>query len=124
MGVTTIDPRMHLAAALQAQLAAVRERSRVPQRARAPGAAAPPGAQAAGMAQRMSAIDRGDPDRRRKAVRVYLESELSREFGAGLLNDPSLPLLLDAVQQRMQEDAATAAAVEAVGDLLLSGSTA
>jgi hypothetical protein len=72
----------------------------------------------------MSAIDRGDPDRRRKAVRVYLESELSREFGAGLLNDPSLPLLLDAVQQRMQEDAATAAAVEAVGDLLLSGSTA
>lgn len=124
MGVTTIDPRMHLAAALQAQLAAVRERAHVPQRARVAGAAAPPGAQAAGMAQRMSAIDRGDPDRRRKAVRVYLESELSREFGAGLLDDPSLPLLLDAVQQRMQEDAATAAAVEAVGDLLLSGSTA
>lgn len=124
MGVTTIDPRMQLAAALQAQLAAVRDRARVPQRARAAGAAAPPGAQAAGLAQRMVAIDRGDPDRRRKAVRVYLESELAREFGAGLLNDPSLPQLLDAVQQRMQEDAAIAAAVEAVGDLLLAGSAA
>ena len=124
MGVTTIDPRMQLAAALQAQLAAVRDRARVPQRARAAGAAAPPGAQAAGLAQRIVAIDRGDPDRRRKAVRVYLESELAREFGAGLLNDPSLPQLLDAVQQRMQEDAAIAAAVEAVGDLLLAGSAA
>lgn len=120
MGVTTIDPRMQLAAALQAQLAAVRERARAPQRARAAGASAPPGAQAAGMAQRILAIDRGDPDRRRKAVRVYLASELAREFGAGLLNDPSLPQLLDAVQQRMQEDAATAAAVETVGELLLA----
>jgi hypothetical protein len=120
MGVTTIDPGMQLAAALQAQLAAVRERARVPQRASAAGATAPPGAQTAGMAQRISAIDRGDPDRRRKAVRVYLESELAREFGAGLLNDPSLPQLLDAVQHRMQEDATTAAAVETVGELLLT----
>ena len=124
MGVTTIDPRMQLAAALQAQLASVRDRARVPQRATGVGAAAAPGAQAAGMAQRIVGIDRGDPDRRRKAVRIYLESELAREFGAGLLNDPSLPQLLDAVQQCMQEDAATAAAVEAVGELLLAGSAA
>ncbi len=124
MGVTTIDPRMQLAAALQAQLASVRERAPSPQRPSGARAAATPGPQAAGMAQRIVAIDRGDPDRRRKAVRIYLESELAREFGAGLLNDPSLPQLLDAVQQRMQEDAATSAAVEAVGELLLAGSAA
>jgi hypothetical protein len=122
--VTTIDPRLQLAAALQAQLAAVRDRAQAPRRASAPGPAASTQAQGAGMAQRIEAIDRGDPDRRRKAVRVYLESELAREFGAGLLNDPSLPQLLDAVQQRMQEDAATAAAVEAMGELLLSGAAA
>lgn len=123
--MNTIDPRAQLAAALQAQLAAVRERGRVRQGSvKAPVAAPGAGVRAAGMAQRITAIDREDPDRRRKAVRIYLEAELAREFGAGLLNDPSLPQMLDAVQQRMQEDAATASAVAALGELLLAGRAA
>lgn len=119
MGVTIIDPGS-LATALQAQLARAGTRARVPQRGNA--AASGESARArTGVAQRVGTLGRDDPDRRRKAVRIYLESELAREFGAGLLNDPSLPQLLDAVQLRMQEDAETAAAVEALGDLLLTG---
>ena len=117
MGV--IDPRLPLASVLRAQLAGVRERAR-----------ARPGAEAgrpskdtatAVMAQRLAAIAPEDPDRRQKAVRIYLESELAREFGAGLLNDPAFPRMVDAVQQQMQDDAQTAAAMQALGDLLLAG---
>jgi hypothetical protein len=119
--VTTIDPRQPLAAALQAQLAAVRERARSPQSGEAKAPAASGKATASVLAQRLQAISREDPDRRHKAVRLYLESELSREFGPALLNDPAFPQLLDAVQQQMRADGQTAAAVDALGDLLLAG---
>ena len=119
--MSLIDPRLPLASVLRAQLARVRER------ARTTGASAPAGvadATAATLPQRIQAIDPADPDRRRKAVRIYLESELAREFGTGVLNDPAFPQMVDAVQQQMQEDAQTAAAVQALGDLLLDrGST-
>ena len=71
------------------------------------------------LARRIGAIDPTDPDRRRKAVRLFLEAEFARAFGAGVLNDPAFPQLLDAVQQQMQEDARAAAALHALGDLLL-----
>jgi hypothetical protein len=70
--------------------------------------------------QRLAGIDRTDPERRRKAVRVYLEGELAREFGDGVLNDPAFPQMLDAVQQQMHGDAQVAAAVHALGGLLLA----
>ena len=117
--MTTIDPRIPLAAALQAQLAAVRERARAGQ----PGATKAPASNGPVLAQRLQAIAPQDPERRRKAVRIYLESELAREFGPALLNDPAFPQLLDAVQQQMQADGQTAAAVDALGDLLLAGET-
>lgn len=120
MGVTTIDPRSPLAAALQAQLARVGGRARAQAPAKAAGASQTARA-GSSLAARVGAIGPHDPDRRRKAVRIYLESELAREFGAGLLIDPSLAQLLDAVQQHMQEDSETAAAVEALGELLLAG---
>jgi len=109
-----------LASVLQAQLAGVRERARAQTTTAAPPRTVNP-ANAALLAQRIAAIDRQDPDRWQKAVRVYLESELAREFGAGLLNDPSFPQMVDAVQQQMQGDAQTAAAVHALGELLLAG---
>lgn len=70
--------------------------------------------------QRVQALDPGDPDRRRKAVRIYLESELAREFGQSLLNDADFPRMLDSIERQMQEDAQLAAAVHAAGDLLLA----
>jgi hypothetical protein len=84
-------------------------------------APAPAENKAAIMAQRLAAIAPEDPERRQKAVRIYLESELAHEFGAAVLNDPAFPQMVDAVQQQMQEDAQTAAAVQALGDLLLAG---
>lgn len=121
--MTTIDPNQPLAAALQAQVAALRER------AAARVSAGPPPDQAAAqqplsaaMMQRIAAIDGADPQRRRKAVRMLLEAELAREFGATLLNDPALPQILDAVQDRMQADAQLADAVHALGDWLLAQS--
>ena len=108
---------------MRTQLSGLRERA--PARSGA-GAAAQTGRRSArtvsaAMAQRIAAIDADDPQRPRRAVRVYLEAELAREFGAVLLNDPDFPALLDAVQQRMDEDAQTAAAVVALGQLLLAG---
>lgn len=119
LAVTTIDPRSTVLAALQSRLA-----SRLPSRPRATtatGTTQGTRAVAGAVAQRVAAVDRSDPDRRRKAVRVVLELELARTFGAGLLNDPAFPGLLDAVQAQMQADAQTASAVHALGDLLLAG---
>jgi hypothetical protein len=121
--MTNIDPSQRLAAAVRAQLAARRERSA----ARAGGAQRTGGAQrgaytvSKAMAQRIAAIAPECPERPRTAVRIYLEAELARAFGAGVLNDPEFPALLDAVQQRLQEDAHTAGAIEALGKLLLAG---
>ncbi|MEJ8838612.1 hypothetical protein [Ramlibacter sp. AN1133] len=121
--MTTIDPSRRLAAAVRTQSAAARERTVAPAAAGSPPRAAgrSPCTVSAAMAQRIAALAPQDPDRPRKAVRIYLEAELAREFGAGLLNDPEFPALLDAVQQRLQEDAQTGGAVEALGHLLLAG---
>lgn len=119
--MTTIDPNQRIAAALRQQMTALRQRSGT---TNAPGAhadAASARTASEVMAQRMRAIAPSDPDRRRKAVRVLLESEIAREFGAGLLNDPAFPQMLDAVQEQMQDDTETAAAVLKLGDLLLAG---
>lgn len=121
--MTPIDPSQGLAAALQAQLARARQRAPTP---RSAGNAAAAGSRRAGvisrtLAQRIAALAPEDPERPRKAVRIYLEAELAREFGASVLNDPEFPALLEAVQARLQEDAQTAAAVAALGRLLLAG---
>lgn len=119
--MTTIDPHQRLAAALE-QLHALRERARAhPAHTAAPSARAPPATLSAATLQRLARIDAADPDRRRKAVRLFLEGELAREFGDGVANDPALPQMLDAVQEQMQADAQMAAAVRAVGDWLLAG---
>lgn len=115
--MTTIDPRQQLAAALQAQVAQVRRQKAVD---RADPARAPARPDALALAQLVRAIDVNDPQRRQKAVRVFLESAFAREFGGDLLNDPAFPGMVDAVQAQMAGDAQTAAAVNALGDLLLA----
>lgn len=120
--MTTIDPHQRLAAALQQQLAALRERAGAQGArgaARASRVAAP--RLSPGRLQELQGIDPADPDRHRKAVRCYLEGELAREFGSAILNDPVFPQMLDAVQYQMQADAQAAAAVHALGEMLLAG---
>jgi hypothetical protein len=123
--VTTIDPRSRLTTAMQPQLAALRDGVRIRRGVSTTGA--PPRADSIGcgrsaFAERIRAISAQDPDRPQKAVRVYLEGELVREFGDALLNDAAFPRMLDAVQQQMQADAPSAAAVHALGGFLLEGS--
>ena len=72
------------------------------------------------IARRVQAIDPGDPDRRRKAFRVFLESVLLAEVGEALINDPGFYQLVDQVQSRMQADADLARAMDEAADLLLA----
>lgn len=118
--MTLIDPRHGVAAALQAQVAAARARGR----ATSPAAAALPGmAASAGqvLAERIRALPADDPQRRTRAVRMFLESELLREFGGELLNDPQFATMVDAVHRQMREDPQLARAAEALADVLLAG---
>jgi hypothetical protein len=120
--VTTIDPRSPLNATLQAHLAQLRARARSTDAARGKPASAEVQSAAQALAQRVQAIAPDDPQRQRKAVRVFLEQELAQEFGPALLNDPAFPAMLDAVQDQMQQDAQAAEAVQRLGELLLAKS--
>jgi hypothetical protein len=70
--------------------------------------------------RRVQAIDPDDPDRRRKAFRVFLESVLLAELGEALINDAGFYQLVDQVQTRMQADAELARAMDEAADLLLA----
>lgn len=119
--MTTIDPSSQVALALQSQIAALKDRARAKGSSPSHSSAANRDAISGTLAQRMLAIAPDDPHRRQKAVRLFLQGELVREFGDGLLNDPQFSTMLDAVQDQMAHDEVTAAAVSALADLLLAG---
>jgi hypothetical protein len=122
--LTTIDPSSQVALALQSQVAAMKERGKAKGSAAQQPGSAPHGTVSGTLAQRMQAIAPDDPDRRQKAVRLFLQAEMVREFGDALLNDPQFGTMLDAVQEQMARDEKTAAAVSALGELLLAGKVA
>ena len=103
-----IDPASQLAALIRVQVAALRKRRGGPQTAAARGEAAPPGAPdndlAAVVAQRIRAIPRDDPERERKAFRLFLETVLLSELGQSLVNDPSFAVMVAHVQAQMESD--------------------
>jgi hypothetical protein len=123
--VTTIGPPPELTAHLRRQLTALAAASPITgQRADAAtstatrstksqaGQPAKPRAPASGaqrvenlasaIARRITAIDKADPDRRRKAFRVFLESVMLDEWGPQLINDPGFHQLVDNVQAQME----------------------
>jgi hypothetical protein len=116
-----IDPRSTLTAALREQVAALRVRSHGP--AVAVAASTRPGqtatAMASVLAQRIRGLDPADPDRPSKAVRLFLEGELVREFGDTLLDDPAFTEMVDAVEQQMRADREISATVDALGAWLV-----
>jgi hypothetical protein len=69
--------------------------------------------------QRVLAIDLKDPDRRRRAFRIFLESVIIDEFGEDLLNDPDFLRIIDSVHQSMQQDASLQSAIDKAGEFLL-----
>lgn len=77
-------------------------------------------AKSAGLiSQRVKALDPADPQRGRKAFRIFLESVLLNELGQELINDSAFYQMVDQVQQTMEQDEKIAAAIEkAVASLL------
>jgi hypothetical protein len=113
--MTRIDSGAALTTWLQSEVAAMG--------ARAKPAAKPPTRQAASdvasaALQRIRGIPVDDPDRPRKALRVYLETTLLQAFGPQLALDGGFSQLLDAVQDRMAADPQIAAVAERAATLL------
>jgi hypothetical protein len=56
---------------------------------------------------RIRALDADDERRHSKAVRIFLEGVLRREFGDAMINDPAFYALVDDVQLAMESDPGT-----------------
>ncbi|HWW08333.1 hypothetical protein [Collimonas sp.] len=75
---------------------------------------------AALIAQRVKVIDPDDPQRERKAFRIFLESVLLAELGGDLINDPAFYQMVEDVQLQMESDPGLALAVSQAAKLLLA----
>lgn len=71
------------------------------------------------LARRVAAIDPADPDRRRKAFRVFLESVLLDEWGPQLINDPGFYQLVANVHTQMEASAELRGLMDQAADRLL-----
>jgi hypothetical protein len=105
--VDALDPANRLAALIRVQVASLRKRQGA--RADAPATSASDASAqgddvAAIVAQRIRAIPQGDPQRERKAFRLFLETVLVSELGAAVVNDPSFAVMVDHVQKQMESD--------------------
>lgn len=132
--MSTIGGVDQLVAAIQAQLAARMRPSAQAANAH-PGAVAPKAKQAPGQAGRgryapqnlaglielrINQIDRADPDRGRKAFRVFLEAVLLSHLGEKLVGDPKFFQLVDDVQNALEGDPGCAAMVDSAIKQLLA----
>jgi hypothetical protein len=71
--------------------------------------------------ERIASIAPGDPDRRRRAFRYFLEGSLLDLVGSEAVVDPTFQQAVDQIEQVMTQDAKLAAAVERLADRLLAG---
>jgi len=72
------------------------------------------------VALRVRSLSPDDPQRQRKAFRLFLESVLIQAFGRDRLDDRGFDEMIDAVLQRMESDTELHAAVREAGALLLA----
>lgn len=70
--------------------------------------------------QRIKGIDPNDPQRGRKAFRVFLESVLLSHLGENLINDPKFYQMVDDIQHAMESDPAVSIQIESAVAHLLS----
>lgn len=68
---------------------------------------------------RVRALSPDDPQRPRKAFRIFLESVLMQEFGRDRANDPGFHQLIDQVMHQMEGDEGLNSAVLQAGEILL-----
>lgn len=124
--MTQIEGPSRLAAMIRAQVASLgghRTGSAAPRkdaatREAAQGASTEPDL-ASVIARRVAAIDPDDPERRRKAFRVFLETVLLAEFGESLMNDARFYQLVEDVHRQMESEPEVAAAIEEASRLLI-----
>ncbi len=72
------------------------------------------------VALRVRSLSPDDPQRQRKAFRLFLESVLIQAFGRDRLDDRGFDQMVDAVLQRMEGDPQLHAALREAGGLLLA----
>lgn len=74
---------------------------------------------ATALIRRISVIDPQDPDRRRKAFRVFLESLMLQEWGQQLINDPGFYQLVEEVHTQMDSRPELRQLMDQASDALL-----
>ena len=108
-----------LVSVIQGQLAARRPARKPAGQAAARGTRYAPEQLTALIEQRVRQIGADDPQRGRKAFRVFLEAVLLSHFGEALVADPRFFQLVDEVQGGLEADAACTALVSsAIAQLL------
>ncbi len=127
--MTGLDPANQLAALIRVQVAALRRGPDVRsaagrKQAAAARNAAPLPDLASVVSQRIRSIARDDPQRERKAFRLFLEAMLLAELGQELVGDPDFALMLDHVQGQLEGDAELAKASTEAARLLLKSADA
>lgn len=70
--------------------------------------------------RRIRFIEPTDPDRRRKAFRIFIESVLLVELGEELINDPKFYELVAEVESRMRAESSLAKSIDDAAELLLA----
>jgi len=123
--MTTIDPSSRLLAQIRAQALdwkqRLGERREAAPREEPAKSVAAEGAQdwMAQVARAVVAIEPDDPNRRRRAFRIYLQAVLARECGIRQVDDAGFQGLIDRVQETMEADPRLRSAIETAGDMLL-----
>ncbi len=123
--MTGLDPANQLAALIRVQVSSLRRRQTAgPELGRRQPATTtphPPGPDLATVvAQRIRSVARDDPQRERKAFRIFLETVLLSELGQELVSDPTFALMVDHVQSQMESDPDLAKAAGDASRLLLN----
>ena len=120
----SLDPTSQLAALIRVQVAALRRHQpgrKPPASDKASTGATPTGTPdlASVVAKRVRAISADDPDRERKALRVFLETVLLSELGPELVNDAGFATMVDHVQEQMTSDPELSSAARQAAQTLL-----
>jgi hypothetical protein len=120
--VGSVGPVQQIVAAIRAEMADRVQTGTAPRRATAKQSRTRSARTGSLIAERVRALDPADPDRGRKAFRIFLESVLLAELGEELINDPGFYQLVEQVQRTMEDSPRISAAMaKAVGRLLEPG---
>lgn len=117
--VAALGPVQQIVAAIRAEMAGRVQAGSPRKPADAKPARRPPSRAGVLVAERVRALDPADPERGRKAFRIFLESVLLAELGEELINDHGFYELVDQVQRTMESSPQISAAIaKAVARLL------